>query len=680
MSLKTLIQEQLATAYTNDEKRKVIRKLRKTPDIFSQVVDATSFLTFNPVEFTTRLYYILNDKTEVEKCFCCGKPLLRNCNLEGKTLRYCSRKCSAVHGVTKGQKTKLERYGSSGYMNPDKARETWKSKTQIELDEINRKHRETSRSKYGVDHPNQSIEIKKKTIETNLKKYGETNPSKSQVIKDKIHTVTLQRYGVDNVMHDSKVKEKFQATLDARTPEEQKQINEIRKQTCLSRYGVEHASENEDVRHRISQSHQNHTPEQVQASNMLRTETCLSRYGVTHVTQLPQVREKSRETCLSRYGIPFPPTDKFRRVTYQYNNITFDSSYELYYYIWAVENGHNIEKSVNKYLFEVDGKEHYYFPDFTVDGVDIELKGEHFFDEEGNLINPFTNDLNIQSIFSAKGECMKSNDISIITNIDEQKHYVDSKYTTNFVPLFRTDLKFPYLNQDLKNKSDMGLIQHFHKSIYDANRKGYLSPKEAWKDKSLILKSALNRLKYVNTCRPSDVLQGFNVAKIAPKVSVFNPRLAMNLINKYITTENIVDPFSGFSGRMLGAYRCGRTYTGFDLNEDHVKESNDIITYLNASSSLSVSVQDLFNSEETCLIDSTLFTCPPYKDLENWNKEKDTNLSCDDWIDECILRYKCSSYLFIVNETMKYKNKIVEYIENKSHFGSNTEYVVLIRN
>ena len=35
-------------------------------------------------------------------------------------------------------------------------------------------------------------------------------------------------------------------------------------------------------------------------------------------------------------------------------------------------------------------------------------------------------------------------------------------------------------------------------------------------------------------------------------------------------------------------------------------------------------------------------------------------------------------YLFVVDETEKYKNYIVETIENKSHFGSNFEYVILI--
>ena len=35
-------------------------------------------------------------------------------------------------------------------------------------------------------------------------------------------------------------------------------------------------------------------------------------------------------------------------------------------------------------------------------------------------------------------------------------------------------------------------------------------------------------------------------------------------------------------------------------------------------------------------------------------------------------------YLFVIDMTDKYKDSIVETIENKSHFGINTEYVILI--
>lgn len=674
MSLKEQIQKLLSSAQTHEEQKKIIRSLRSNKNLYDEVVKATSFLEYSNVTFTTRLHYILFDKTTVATCACCGSPLLRNCDLEGKTLRYCSRQCSATHGVTKTKQTKLERYGSESYMNPDKVRETWNNKSREELSRIDSQRKSTLLLTYGSETYNNH----EKAVETSLRLYGETNPAKSQIVKDRCHATVLERYGVDNVMYNSEIKDKFLDTVHSRTPERQQEINRTREETCLEIYGVKYASMNDDIRRKNSESHRTRTPDQIQLSNKLRESTCIEKYGVAHVMQAASVKEQSAQTCLEKYGMPFPPNSKFRRTIYEYDGLTFDSSYELYYYIWAAETGHKIKRSSNVYEFDVEGHTHYYFPDFTVDDIDVEIKGEHFFDDSGNLINPFTDDSHVQAVFHAKGECMKNNGITIITNIEEQKQYVDAKYTTDFVPLFRTDLPFPYLNDPLKNTSSSGLIQHFHKSIYSANRCGYSSPKDAWNDKSLILRSALNRLKYVKTCRPRDVLQGFNVAKIAPKVSVFSPTLAQELIMKYIDEPTIVDPFSGFSGRLLGAYACNKNYFGFDLNPTHVEESNNIIRYL-MSDNISVEQRDLFNTSSEVFDSAALFTCPPYSDKECWNGAADKVLTCDEWIEECLSRYDCSTYLFVVDKTEKFNYNIVDTIENKSHFGTNNEYVVLIR-
>ena len=54
------------------------------------------------------------------------------------------------------------------------------------------------------------------------------------------------------------------------------------------------------------------------------------------------------------------------------------------------------------------------------------------------------------------------------------------------------------------------------------------------------------------------------------------------------------------------------------------------------------------------------------------------NKSCDDWIDLCLNNFNCKKYLFVVDDTIKYKNNIVYYINNKNHFYKNNEYVILI--
>jgi hypothetical protein len=102
-----------------------------------------------------------------------------------------------------------------------------------------------------------------------------------------------------------------------------------------------------------------------------------------------------------------------------------------------------------------------------------------------------------------------------------------------------------------------------------------------------------------------------------------------------------------------------------------------IINYFDMKN-CSVSQTDLLNAEETNYDKNyAFFTCSPYEDKEIWN-ENETIKSCDEWIDLCLEKHKCKKYLFVVDKTEKYKNNIVEIIENKSHFGSNNEYVILI--
>src|SRR5574344_1750021 len=102
-------------------------------------------------------------------------------------------------------------------------------------------------------------------------------------------------------------------------------------------------------------------------------------------------------------------------------------------------------------------------------------------------------------LFEAKHQCMIKNSIIILTKKDIQPmiDWVDSKFSPDFVPLFRKDIPFPYPTQ-IQKRDD--ILRVYHKSIWAAHRGNCKSPLEAWNDKELVLKSALNRLKYVGHC------------------------------------------------------------------------------------------------------------------------------------------------------------------------------------
>ena len=251
-----------------------------------------------------------------------------------------------------------------------------------------------------------------------------------------------------------------------------------------------------------------------------------------------------------------------------------------------------------------------------------------------------------------------------------------------------------------RSRKGLRIVNAFHKSIWHA-RSGKKSPLEAWGDRDIIRKLYKNRLEYSSrnafhivpadyNYRPEyqdifdDVMrEGLTITKKGPKVSVFSPDVARSIIHKYLSDVDIItDPFSGFSGRMLGALSLGKKYIGRDINVNAVNESNRILQWLEANGCVTkgcatVEVEDLRNApvrEVECIM-----TCPPYRMKEMWEGTDLVDMSCDEWIQLVIDKYKAKRYIFVVDETIeKYKEFVVEHIENKSHFNTNVEYIVVL--
>lgn len=480
--------------------------------------------------------------------------------------------------------------------------------------------KKTNLERYGVEN---YFELKDKIKECNLKKYGVpyyVNP-------EKIKKTMYERYG-GYTWENKELRQKCDATLRERYGCRLEKIIEKGKQTKLNRYNDENYNNSQKMK-----------------------QTCFQLFGVDSYSKTKEFREKTAKK-------------------YLYDGIYFDSSWELYLWIYANDNGYEIVKEPISFPYEYNGVTHYYFPDFLYDGELIEIKGGHFI-KDGNLINPYNRKMD--GLYKSKQNCMKTNNVKLITDISFAKDYVDEKYTQDFVKLFRIGLPFPFLNTNLQDTSDLGLIHHFHKSIYYGSVHNRVSPIQAWEDKSLIKKTALNRLKYIGKCRPSDILQGFNVTKYAPKVSVFSPKLATDIIKKYVGEDTIFDPFSGFSGRLIGAFNNAKKYIGQDINEEHIKESVELAKYINFDANLRVC--DILDDTHIEFNDTCLFTCPPYDDKEKWGVETEYK-TCDEWVDICLSTYTCNSYVFVVDKTEKYTKYIVDELCNKSHLGENKEIII----
>jgi predicted nucleic acid-binding Zn ribbon protein len=170
--------------------------------------------------------------------------------------------------------------------------------------------------------------------------------------------------------------------------------------------------------------------------------TCLEKYGVDNCRKSEQVKIKFKQTCLKKYGVEYPSQNYNIRIKsqqkYLYDNKYFDSSLELYYYIYLKDKNIKFEYQPNIQYQYKDGnnKSHTYFPDFIVDGVIIEIKGGHFLNED-KMINPYDSTKN--HIYEAKYKCMIHNNIKILTENDIKPviKYIDGKYGKTFIKQFK---------------------------------------------------------------------------------------------------------------------------------------------------------------------------------------------------------------------------------------------------
>ena len=93
-----------------------------------------------------------------------------------------------------------------------------------------------------------------------------------------------------------------------------------------------------------------------------------------------EIISKREQTCLEKYKVRnyFLYEDAIinRRAHYKYNNINFDSLPELCFYLEYEDKG--IERNSTKLKFTYLNKEHITIPDFKINNILYEIKGDHF--------------------------------------------------------------------------------------------------------------------------------------------------------------------------------------------------------------------------------------------------------------------------------------------------------------
>lgn len=112
-----------------------------------------------------------------------------------------------------------------------------------------------------------------------------------------------------------------------------------------------------------------------------------------------------------------------------------------------------------------------------------------------------------------------------------------------------------------------------------------------------------------------------------------------------------------------------------DINEKTVEESQEVIRFLNLGDATVThcAIEDNTDGREY----DVLLSCPPYGFKEIW-QEGVMYHNEDYYIDLCIKKFKCKTMIFVVNETIRHKDFIVEGVKNISHMSKNAEKVVVI--
>lgn len=218
------------------------------------------------------------------------------------------------------------------------------------------------------------------------------------------------------------------------------------------------------------------------------------------------------------------------------------------------------------------------------------------------------------------------------------------------------------------------------KCFYDVKVDGKRSVSEAWQDEQLRWKMVLNRINYTGGFIDNkQILTAMNVTRNCKQPSWFSKQYAKELIQKYITTNIILDPFAGWGARCDACKELGIKYYGWDLNKELVdwhRERGRLF-----ETECGIEYGDA-NNIKTDRKDCSVFICPPYTDFETYFEGQDLKTTQCEWLQIVINNIPNAKEYLMVCKVVDpgFEKYIVEEKINKSHLGINKEYVLLIKN
>lgn len=537
-------------------------------------------------DYKTSLQFIFAGLTDIPRCEKCGKPL-------NSIRRWCNQSCQLTDkSFIKNRNSKID----------------WQAR--------NNKAKSTMQSKYGVDTGFQT----KKCIENSHSVEARAKAS------EKTKQTCIEKYGVASSLS---VKEFYQKGLETKYKNRPNDPNNSKKmkQTMIDRYGGATTLSSPVLREKVEQTKLEKYGNKYYTNHEKANQTLINKYG-ENPTRFGSKGYK--ELIKSKYGAEYYcQTDLFKDSRYKkyfYDNIFFDSSYEVCFYKYHKDHDNDIQYEPTSFLYYVNGTEHKYFPDFKLNGQLIELKGIHFF-EDSKMINPFNRELDY--LYEAKHQCMLKNNVTIITDCSDYLNYCGQNFIKNC--LVTKDLNLDYLDWKPLSIGSRTCNQIAKKANW---QEFYKREIKLWASDSKLRYDLLcNREKYIEKTEEEltdyEILRGLNISGKIHAYSTFNNKGFVELLDKY-NISSVYDPCAGWGERLVTCAAKGIDYLGIDINENVINGHHKIIEHyqLTNQNTICADSSKYLNTTKADLV----FTCPPYFNQEIYTDKGAENLNRDDFI------------------------------------------------
>ena len=193
-------------------------------------------------------------------------------------------------------------------------------------------------------------------------------------------------------------------------------------------------------------------------------------------------------------------------------------------------------------------------------------------------------------------------------------------------------------------------------------------------------------LLYKNDITIETIRDGLNVAKLAPKPSIFTTVQAIDLFKKYVDENSvIIDPTNVFDGKLLAALILQRRYIAFrnygiGINDNIYRESD----YLTSWVAVNIPKMNFGNIRVfrtgTDVSEYLVNTKPTLVAEIVMSKINEKEINTDNEIERIMCQYDmCNKYIFVTRcIPEKYKKYIVNVDKKCSHLYEYTTRIVII--